>query len=290
MQPGRNAPCPCGSGKKYKKCCALKEADCVTETLSEVKVVPDKQEDALDPEFGEFLLNALQRIRCSTLERKPHIKAYYKYRKMHGEIVDAMIRYDDDGKFEQESAVKYPFPDTGSGELHLLSATFDPQTRAGAHCLYDMLIYKSSPNMNCITEVFLQHHRYRKLEKIAFLHSMLDSKLGLFEITGTDLNEGYACLRDIFTGVEYQIIDVGLSGDRHYENFYIYTRIIAYQGICFGTGLNLVFTKSDPFIQSHIQKHKKDFAPQGEFVRFIELHNRYSQFPDSVTVVPNSFD
>ena len=23
-QPGRNEPCPCGSGKKYKKCCALK--------------------------------------------------------------------------------------------------------------------------------------------------------------------------------------------------------------------------------------------------------------------------
>lgn len=21
---GRNAPCPCGSGKKYKRCCALK--------------------------------------------------------------------------------------------------------------------------------------------------------------------------------------------------------------------------------------------------------------------------
>ena len=24
-QPGRNDPCPCGSGKKYKKCCDLKK-------------------------------------------------------------------------------------------------------------------------------------------------------------------------------------------------------------------------------------------------------------------------
>lgn len=24
--PGRNEPCPCGSGKKYKKCCEKKEA------------------------------------------------------------------------------------------------------------------------------------------------------------------------------------------------------------------------------------------------------------------------
>ena len=25
MNPGRNEPCPCGSGKKYKKCCFLKK-------------------------------------------------------------------------------------------------------------------------------------------------------------------------------------------------------------------------------------------------------------------------
>ena len=26
-EPGRNDPCPCGSGKKYKKCCATKKGD-----------------------------------------------------------------------------------------------------------------------------------------------------------------------------------------------------------------------------------------------------------------------
>ncbi len=25
MKIGRNEPCPCGSGKKYKKCCLLKQ-------------------------------------------------------------------------------------------------------------------------------------------------------------------------------------------------------------------------------------------------------------------------
>ena len=25
QKPGRNDPCPCGSGKKYKKCCGLNE-------------------------------------------------------------------------------------------------------------------------------------------------------------------------------------------------------------------------------------------------------------------------
>lgn len=27
MKPERNNPCPCGSGKKYKKCCLLKEIE-----------------------------------------------------------------------------------------------------------------------------------------------------------------------------------------------------------------------------------------------------------------------
>jgi hypothetical protein len=27
MKTGRNAPCPCGSGKKYKNCCLSKEAE-----------------------------------------------------------------------------------------------------------------------------------------------------------------------------------------------------------------------------------------------------------------------
>ncbi|MBI5723652.1 MAG: SEC-C domain-containing protein [Planctomycetes bacterium] len=25
QSPGRNDPCPCGSGKKYKKCCGIKD-------------------------------------------------------------------------------------------------------------------------------------------------------------------------------------------------------------------------------------------------------------------------
>jgi len=27
MKPGRNDPCPCGSGQKYKKCCAAKDEE-----------------------------------------------------------------------------------------------------------------------------------------------------------------------------------------------------------------------------------------------------------------------
>ncbi len=117
---------------------------------------------------------------------------------------------------------------------------------------------------------------------------MLDSKLGLFEVTGTDGKEGYVYIKDVFTGVEYTIIDIGLSGQPNFGDFYFYTRIISYHGINFGTGLNLIFTKTDNFIKRHIQEHKKDFNPNGEFERFTQLYNRFSKYPDKIQLVTNN--
>lgn len=34
---GRNDPCPCGSGKKYKKCCLLKEAEKAAQEEAELQ-------------------------------------------------------------------------------------------------------------------------------------------------------------------------------------------------------------------------------------------------------------
>ena len=37
---GRNAPCPCGSGKKYKKCCLLPKANQGQKHASSTKFIP----------------------------------------------------------------------------------------------------------------------------------------------------------------------------------------------------------------------------------------------------------
>jgi len=34
MKPGRNEPCPCGSGQKYKKCCFAKDTAAEAATLA----------------------------------------------------------------------------------------------------------------------------------------------------------------------------------------------------------------------------------------------------------------
>jgi hypothetical protein len=41
---GRNDPCPCGSGKKFKKCCEEK----VTKKKFEAQVITEKKEEITD--------------------------------------------------------------------------------------------------------------------------------------------------------------------------------------------------------------------------------------------------
>ena len=282
MKTGRNDPCPCGSGKKYKKCCYLIESN----TADELYGMPDDESD--DFEMQELLYHAVFNMRKYILEKKPHIKEYHKARKLHSEIMNSMIAYQEDGKFHQHTVKSHVLQDKHENEVHLLQSNFDLETDVGARGYYDMLIYKAAPNVNCITEDFIEKHRYRKPEKIALLHSMLESKLGLFEITRIDENDGYAYLKEVFTGAEYKIIDVGLSGDTNHNNFYLYTRIIQYHDIHFGSGLNFIFTKTDDFIRNHIQHHKADYLPNREMIRFTQLYNRFSAFPGELKVFSNS--
>lgn len=46
MKPGRNQPCPCGSGKKYKKCCYLKKG-----IESNFHFEEEEEEEEIEEEF-----------------------------------------------------------------------------------------------------------------------------------------------------------------------------------------------------------------------------------------------
>jgi hypothetical protein len=117
---------------------------------------------------------------------------------------------------------------------------------------------------------------------------MLNSKLGLFEITGTDRKEGYVYLKEVFTGAEYKITDIALSVSMNWDSIYNYTRIITYHDINFGSGLSLTFLKADPFIKDFIQRQKKNYYPTGDLLRLSELYNRYSHDSNRVEVVTNT--
>lgn len=293
MKIGRNNPCPCGSGEKYKKCCYLKNNTFDNE-IANLTFEEDDDDNTLSmsEDFNDdmFLLQAINNLRKYTLGKKDHINEYYKIRKLHSEVINTMVRYHESGKFQLKidnvSNNENDFANVDT--INFIQTNFDLETREGAQALYDLLIYKASYNMNCITEEFIKSNRYRKPEKIEFLHSMLDSRISLFEITRTHFEEGYVYLKDIYTGIEYKIVDVALSGSQTFNNIYLYTRLIKYHDIVFSTGLNLIFSKEDKFVRDHIQTHKNNYTSEGEFLRFTQLYNYYSKNPDKMKVIANS--
>lgn len=61
---GRNDPCPCGSGKKYKQCCLLKSVagkplKFKAKLLSQPSIIkPPSGPDLMDRAFGEKIADA----------------------------------------------------------------------------------------------------------------------------------------------------------------------------------------------------------------------------------------
>ena len=238
-------------------------------------------------------LEILNNFRMLIMNNKPHIKHYYQIRALHQEVVDAMVKYREDGEFEQKIDTDYAIqkelahPGKGRNVLRLLQTKFDFNTQVGMQAFYDLQIYKPAPNMNCITEAFIEKHRYRTPEKIEFLHSMLSSRLNLYKIIGTEITEGYVFLQNVFTGEEIKIVDIGLSGNQFNDDVYIYTRIITYHGISFNTGFTLFFCKEDGFIEDYIKERKNGYNQIGEMLRFSELYNHFCEFPGKFEVVTN---
>jgi hypothetical protein len=192
-----------------------------------------------------------------------------------------MIDYYDEGKFQIAFNTAHSLQDSktlkSKGGLILLESDFDMESETSARAFYDMNIYKSAPNANCITEAFIKSNRFRKQEKVKMLHSMLNSELGLFELTNADSDEGYAYIKEVFTGKEYKIVDVAMSSNTGHDNNYFYMRIITYRDISFNSGFVLIFEKKDKFVTDFIKRNKADYNSKGELVRFTELYNGYSK-------------
>lgn len=299
MKVGRNDLCPCGSGRKYKKCCMFKGALSSAKSntgLSGAQVIRSLCGEGEDDDVDRAVLlaNMRNKLHKFLLKDKPHIKMYLKLRKMHSKILDGMMDYYHTDKFEQKVNNAFMSQNTLGNKTKdntaiLFESYFDLDTNLGNQAFADRMVYKNFPNMPCITEEFIKTNRYRIPEKIEFLHSMLEAKLGLFETINVDSKEGYAYLKEVFTGKEYKITDIGLSGSCSYTNLYLYTRIVTYRDISFSSGLNLAFSKKDPFIQEFIKKQKANYNPLHDVARFTELYNQFVNDPNGIKVTRNSF-
>jgi predicted O-linked N-acetylglucosamine transferase (SPINDLY family) len=72
MKPGRNDPCPCGSGKKHKKCCAIAPAPALAVTTPPTgKTISLEEREALVGAFNAGQHEALETLAKRLIERCP---------------------------------------------------------------------------------------------------------------------------------------------------------------------------------------------------------------------------
>jgi len=275
MKIGRNQLCSCGSGKKYKNCCMGKEN---IEEEFEIGKKKNSWEEFLNTEEGlETMYNMLANMRDFLLKDKPHIKEYKKIRKLHSEIINNMQQYYEEGKFKQEFSLEKVEEKIDRKNIKLLSTDFDTSTQLGMTSLLNIIVYKNSSTANCLTEEYLRKNKFRKPEKVEFLRAMLNSEAGLFEITMTYEENGQVKMKNVLSGKEYLVTDIALSGNKNNDKFYWYNRIITYNGISFGTGIGIIFEKTDKFIINWIKENKKNYNEKEEMLRFLTLYNEYQK-------------
>lgn len=239
--------------------------------------------DLFDDEKSEIISDFLNNMQNLLLKNKPHIKEYRKIRKLHNEVMESMMKYLQEGKFELK--IDSNMENTDTKRVSYINSKFDTSTELGIQAMANALVYKNSFNTNCITEEFIKGKRYRSQEKIEFLESMLNSEAGLFEIVETDRVEGQIYLRNVLNNKEYCVTDVGFSSNLYNDKIYLYTRIITYHGISFGTGLNLAFDKNDEFICKWIKENLNDIDRKQEITRFMELYNEYKRNDKRIKVL-----
>ena len=105
-------------------------------------------------------------LRDFLLKDKPHIKKYKKARKIHGEIIDSMMRYFESPRYKENIEKQYKeIIMQKNNNVHQFDTFFDTRTQLGVQALANVVIYKNIESMNCITEEFLKTNRYKKKEK-----------------------------------------------------------------------------------------------------------------------------
>src|SRR6185437_6087594 len=72
-QIGRNEPCPCGSGKKYKRCCGVGAAPKITPPKEPASDSPQGMGreflENMDPQYIKQVTQALQRLPKGQMQR-----------------------------------------------------------------------------------------------------------------------------------------------------------------------------------------------------------------------------
>ena len=228
-----------------------------------------------DQDKIQFLTNINKR----RLNRKPHIKKYNKYRKIHGEIVDSMEEYIKSGKYDANLYTNKIIDEIGL-ELKGKEFTLDIDKDDDKTFFLDLYCYKNHKNLPSVTEIYLEKNKFKNPDKVKVLNSMNNSVVGLFKIVSVDRENGYAYLEDVFTNKRYKSVDISLSstfGNRINVDFYMYNRIITVDDISFTTGIHCLLSSKNSKLKRFIKKH--NYKKCSDFSRCLLLYEISKEEP-----------
>ena len=172
---GRNDPCPCGSGKKYKKCCQLKDEIVDLETfryekyLSVRSSAADKMINIADEKVGINPIDVISFLANSPIYNKRNIDLF-----SYSEDEALLFQY------ILNSLLMYAYP---VGNLN---------DRLWKHCLNEY------------------ENKFDR-EEALFLQSLENFTAGFFQAKDVEYKKYLVTAEDMFTSNTYKIMDKGLS-------------------------------------------------------------------------------
>jgi len=172
---GRNDPCPCGSGKKYKKCCLLKDEAVNLENFKYEKYLQIRSSAA-----SKMLNIAADKLNISP----PQVISF---------LADSPI-------FDNIDIDPFSYSEEGAIILQYIFNSF----LLYAYPIYDINDFLWKHCLNNYYSKFDQH-------EISFLESLNNFIVGFFQAKEIDCKKLLVTVEDIFTYKIYKIMDKGMS-------------------------------------------------------------------------------
>ena len=132
----------------------------------------------IDEELKDMFSNAVVNLREFFIKQKPHIKKYYKWRKVHSEILDSMYAYINTGKYDLTNElhkVENEVLKEVNGNERIIEFDLDLRNNLEVNLFIELQVYKNHPKMLSITEKYIAKNKFRNKEKLEFLEAMYNS-------------------------------------------------------------------------------------------------------------------
>ena len=132
----------------------------------------------IDEETKDLLFNAMVNMREYFLKQKPYIKKYYKWRRVHSEILDSMNLYANAGNYDfinEISKIGNEILKETNGNDEILNFDLDFRNDVERNLFVELQVYKNHPKMLSITEKYIAKNKFRNKEKLKFLEAMYNS-------------------------------------------------------------------------------------------------------------------